>query len=220
LSMICQIKQVSQALRPRNWTLLSSFGQPGSIQDFREFVNNRSNIVEAATLIHVTDELERGRFRRCDPQFSAGRVFLDCWCPIEIVPSNKLYANFAAFQRTSIPPDHNLEGLRTMVSRAVEFCRAQQRDIVVLAEVLHEVWHELLGRQATEPSILGGNNDVESTVRISDFSTRLHAAENRTCGYRGYSEDFADILSREVMQPSRGEVGKKFGGVSHDSIRS
>jgi hypothetical protein len=105
-----------------------------------------------------------------------------------------------------------------MMSRAVEFCRAQECDVVVLAEVLHELGHELLGRKTTEPAILRGDNDVEPTVRISNLSADLHSAENRTGGYCGYSEGFADVISREVIPPFGGEIGQKFGGVSHNSL--
>jgi hypothetical protein len=64
LSMICQIKQVPQALHPRNWTQSSRLGQFGNIQDFYKLANNRSDIVETATLISVADELQCGRFWR------------------------------------------------------------------------------------------------------------------------------------------------------------
>jgi hypothetical protein len=105
-----------------------------------------------------------------------------------------------------------------MMSRAVEFCRAQKRDIVVLPEILHELGYELLGRKTTESTILGRDDDVEPAVRIGDLSADLHAAENRTGGYGGYPESFADILSGEVVAPLRGKVGHEFGSVSHKSI--
>jgi hypothetical protein len=84
-----------------------------------------------------------------------------------------------------------------MVSRAMELCRAQECDVVVLAKVLHELGYELLGWKATEPAILRGNNDVESTVRVSNLPAILHTSENCTGGYRGDSEGLPGVSCRK-----------------------
>jgi len=45
---------------------------------------------------------------------------------------------------------------------------------------------------------------MEPAVKIRDLSASFPAVENRACGYRGYSESFADLFSGEVVPPARG----------------
>jgi hypothetical protein len=64
----------------------------------------------------------------------------------------------------------------------VQLGRAEQRDVVPLAEVLHELRHELLGREAAEAPILWRHDDVETAVGVSDLplSRRIRQQQKGT----------------------------------------
>ena len=102
-----------------------------------------------------------------------------------------------------------------MVSGAMQFRRTEERNVVVLPKILHELRCELLRRQTAETAVLKRDNDVKTAVRIGDLGARLHAPKNRSRSYSGDPQRFADILSAEVIPPSGTKVGDEFGRVSH-----
>lgn len=59
------------------------------------------------------------------------------------------------------------------MSGAMELRCAEQRDIIGLTEIIHQLWDELLRRQATEASVLRGDDDVEAAIWVRDLATAL-----------------------------------------------
>src|SRR5204862_425245 len=92
--------------------------------------------------------------------------------------SASMLALAMSFQRSirGAPP---LERLRALVSRAMQFCCTQERDVVGLAQYPHQLGDELLGGKATQPSVLRRDDDVEAAVWIGDLPPPLEAAQCR-----------------------------------------
>jgi hypothetical protein len=81
----------------------------------------------------------------------------------------------AAHQWPAILRKHDLERLRALMSCTVKLGRAEQRDVVLLTQMVHELRDELIGWQAAEPAVLRRNNDVEPAMRVRDLAPALQA---------------------------------------------
>lgn len=102
--------------------------------------------------------------------------------------------------------DH-LEHLRLLVRRAVVATGREERRVTIEAEVLHELWHELVGGQAAEPPVLGRDDHVEAAVGRGDDALLLESAQrgarrdHRRPDVRGHR------VRREVVLSSGRQVG-------------
>ena len=120
-------------------------------------------------------------------------------------------ADFAARERAPILSDHHLEALRPIMSGPMDLGSAEKRDVVALAQVIHKLRDELLGRQAAEVPILRGNDDVKTAKWSGSLAAALKAAKRRSYGGQRDAEGFAGVLRREVISPSRGERADEVG---------
>lgn len=124
-------------------------------------------------MVGIANKLKSRGLRGSDSHAPTWTVLLDERRAGEIVPGNELDAYFTTNDRSAVLRKHHLECLRTMMSGAMELRCAEQRDIIGLTEIIHQLWDELLRRQATEASVLRGDDDVEAAIWVRDLATAL-----------------------------------------------
>jgi hypothetical protein len=90
---------------------------------------------------------------------------------------NELDPDFAAHKKATALGDHDLEALGAMVSCAVELACTQQRDVVLLPEVVHELRHKLFRREAAEPAVLRRHDYVKAAMGVCDLAAALEPPE-------------------------------------------
>jgi hypothetical protein len=175
-----------------------------------EFGEDGGDIVEPPTLVGIAHELEGGRLCRCHTQRSAWRVLVHDGRSSQVLPSNELDAHFTALEGPAIRFDHDLEGLRPLVSGAVQLRGAEQCCVVRLPKMLHQFRNELLCRQADQSPVRRRHDDVETVMGIGDFSLGFQAPKGSAHGGYRIPEGRNGFVRAEVMPAARGQLDDVF----------
>jgi hypothetical protein len=81
--------------------------------------------------------------------------------------------------------------------------------------MVHELWDELLGREASEAAVLGGNDDMKASVRIRDLSLRLEPPHRSANGRNVAPQRRNGFVGGEVVPAARGELHDELGCPEH-----
>jgi hypothetical protein len=87
--------------------------------------------------------------------------------------------------------------------------------LTAVAEVLHELWHELLCGEAAEAPVLGRDDDEEAPKRDSDLALGLEAPQCRTHRWDGAAEHSGGLPGGEVVPATGREVRDVVSGARH-----
>jgi hypothetical protein len=99
---------------------------------------------------------------------------------------------------------------------AMQLGCAEQRHVVGLAQVLHELRDELVRGEAAKPPVLGRDDDVEAPKRIGDLTPGLEPTQCRAHRWDRAPERSGGLLRGEVVPTACGEAHDVAGGSSHD----
>jgi len=103
------------------------------------------------------------------------------------------------------------------MSSTVKLGSTQERHVVGLAEMLHQLWHELIRGQAAETAVLRRNDHMEALVRIGDLPFGLQPPQCSPDRRDRLPQRHHSLLGGEVVLAARGEFEDVRGSSGHDS---
>ena len=154
---LCPVRseEVAESLHPCDGTLRALRHQKGRVDGLDEFGENRGDMAEASTPGRVPHQFQRSRLGRRNAHEPSRALLLDNGGPLHLLAREEQDPDLAAFDGAAVSLHHHLKRLRTLVGGAMEFGRAELGDVVGLAEMLHELRHELFSGEAPEAPVLG-----------------------------------------------------------------
>ena len=211
------VQQIAQPLRPRHGRRSGRRDQSLGIDPFGQFSDDRRGMFEPARMMRIADEIDRRGLDGRDPDCAAGRVEELCRYIGKAFADDKNDPDRAACDSAPLLPRHNLKFLRPVMSGAVILSGGKQPDVIAEAKLFHQRRDELIGGQASEPPVLGRDNDVESMRRMRNQPLPGKPVQCEHDGVLGAAERFPRFLRREMIPAARDKSVNVAPGVRHSA---
>ena len=122
--------------------------------------------------------------------------------PREVTSHVEIHRDRTAFDRSVRLTNHHLKPLRTLMGSAVKLRGAQQGNVVLLADILHELGNKLLGWKAAQGAVLRRHHDIKPSLRGREFALVLEPKKSARNGAAVTTECRDDILGCEMVLTS------------------